>query len=209
MIAEFVEVALVANVGGKTPRSNGQARLPTPGELFPAFGIAVEIGQFGTAVEEIVSNRTAVQPDRSGRETQENRNVQVLISFRFDYFPGAGFSHAEIGAVGVKNEFRLNENCAPDTRPGAELRAELDIINTEIKSVLTVADRNVVRAGREGLKAAFYTESELRTGSSGAAKEDGYQKQVFHTCSILMPEKRRVGRLRTQAAKKADGLTIL
>lgn len=43
VVAEFVEVAFIANVGGKAARTDSQTRLPAPGELFPAFGITVHI----------------------------------------------------------------------------------------------------------------------------------------------------------------------
>lgn len=189
MVAEFIEVALVADVGRKAARADSQAGLPAPGELFPAFGIAVEVGQFGTTVQEVMPDRTAVQADGAGSYTDQDRNIEVLILLRFDNLAGAGLADAEIGAVGVKNQFRLDEYRATNTRPGAKLRTELDVFDTKIKGVFTVAYRNVVRAGRQGLKTAFYAESELRPGGSGAAKEDGYQKQVFHTCSDFNVQK--------------------
>lgn len=130
-----------------------------------------------------------MQTDRAGGETDQDRNIQVLIFFGFDNVTGAGFADFEIGAVGVEHEFRLDEYRSTDTCPHTELGTELDIVDAKVKSVFAVADGDVVRAVRQGLETALNTESELRLGRSGAEEQDKYYQKVFHACSDFMVEK--------------------
>ena len=70
-----------------------------------------------------------MQPDRPGGDAYQYRNIQVLIPFGFYDVAGAGFTDAKIRAIGVENDFRLQENRVADAEPGAELRTEFQIID--------------------------------------------------------------------------------
>jgi len=208
LVAVFVEIALIPDIGGEPAGAQGEAGLPAPGKLFPAFGIPVEVDQFGFAVQKIVANRSAVQADGAQGKADEQGHIEVLIPLGFNDFDRGRFANFKIGAVRVENKFRLQKHRVSKAEPEAELGAEFEVFHAEIEGRVAAADADIGRVFELRLQAAFYTESELRPGSSGAEKKDDYYECLFHTCiQVLMTEKRAARSKRTLGSKNGPGLT--
>ena len=125
--------------------------------------------------------RAAVQTEWAGLESDENRQVEVLIFLCFHNFRSRRFADFEIGTVGVKDELRLKKNGIADPEPDAELRTEADIVHSERKGGVAAPDENIIRAFQLRLETAFQTEGKLCMGSAGSEQKEACKRQIFHT----------------------------
>lgn len=181
VIPLFGEVAFITDVGGKPPASDGQAGLPAPGHLFPAGCIAVEIGEFRFAAQEIVPDGAAVKTQRTGAEAHEQGQVYVLIPLVFDDFADARFADHIVHFIGVENEFGLKKHRITDAGINTELGSELDFIDAKIERGIAAADGDVVGFDGLGIQSAFDTKRELSLGAECQEEHADYKKQIFHT----------------------------
>ena len=185
VVALFGEIAFVADIGRQTPSADGQTGLPAPGHLFKTGRIAVEIGEFRSAAEEIVAYRTTVEAERAGRDAQEQRHVEILVFLVFDDFANAGFSDDVVYFIGIEDEFGLEEELVADAGIQTELCSELDFVDAKVESSIAAANDDVFWFDGLGVQATFDAERKLCLGSMGGEKNADYKKQIFHTSRFL------------------------
>ncbi len=110
MVAKFIEVALVAQVNHQFPDIESQAALPTERHCLKILFVAVEIGQFGGAVEVDMADGTGVQAKRAEFITQQHRDIQVLVFFFLDHRTRVlEVFHFKIDTVGVEQDLGLDQ----------------------------------------------------------------------------------------------------
>ena len=154
VVALFVKIALIAQVGGNTAGADGQTGEPTPGHVFEFFVVVFEVGQLRIAVQEVVADRAAVEADRPGGKTKQNRDVQVLVFF-FKNFGRSAFFNDVIGAVGVEEQFRLQKNLAANAQIATELGAKFCVFHAKIKGAVQIVDKNILGVLELGVHTTF------------------------------------------------------
>lgn len=112
VVSEFVEVSFIAQINGNFPDVEAEAGLPAVFGIFEHLAVVLYAVQLGIAAEEDVADRPAIEAQRAEFEAQHEGDVEILILFAKDGVHKsllAEVRNAIIHAVGVEEDFRLNE----------------------------------------------------------------------------------------------------